>query len=371
MNEIQITVCGMGNAGMAIAADIGMMGFKVNAYEVSEFSSNLTPIIENDGINLSGNPVAQKVGKVKLNKVTDNPAEAIEGSKLIMISVPAQAHENVLKKLLPHLKEGQIILFNTGYWSSIRFNHLLEEKGLLNKVTLVESSIMPYLSGIIGPASVKIFNYKRMLKVSAWPASKNEEVFNLLKTIYPQFELAENILETNFYPGNMSVHAQIVLPKAEFFFDRAREFRFYNEVSESASKLVEAFDVERKSVADSFECETMNYLEWAKLIYELKGDSFHEAYASTEMGKRWGNIKGIYRVLEEDLCYSMIPLEQFANEFDIEVPLTTAMIEMLTVLAGVDYRSKALTLSDLGLGNMDKSEILEYINHGKKSVVKS
>lgn len=364
MNENQITVCGMGNAGMAIAADVGMMGFDVNAYEVSEFCSNLEPIIENDGIDLTGNTVSGKTGKVRLNKVTDNPKEAVEGSKLIMITVPAPAHVNVLEKILPYLEEGQVILFNTGYWSSIRFNHLLDQHDLLHKVTLVESSIMPYLSGVVGPAQAHIYNYKRKLKVSAWPASKNAEVFNILKRVYPQFELANNILETNLYPGNMSVHAQIVIPKAEFFFERAKMFRFYNEVSETSSKLVEAFDKERRAVAKKLDCEDVRYLDWAKEIYDLKGDSFHEAYAYTEMGKRWGHISGIYRVLEEDLCYSIIPLEQFAKQFNVDVPIATSMIEILTIMTGVDYRAKGLTLEDLGLDNMTKAEILDFINNG-------
>src|SRR5690625_621230 len=132
MSDLKITVCGVGNAGMAIAADVSMMGFEVNVFEVPEFSSNLDPIKEKQGIQLTGNTVSKKTGLAKLNVITDNAKEAVDGVDLIMVSVPAPAHENVLKQIIPHLQEGQTVLFNTGYWSSIRFNHLLEEAGILN-----------------------------------------------------------------------------------------------------------------------------------------------------------------------------------------------------------------------------------------------
>ena len=49
------------------------------------------------------------------------------------------------------------------------------------------------------------------------------------------------MLELNFRPGNPGVHVQITLPKAGFFLDRARVFRFYGEVSMCASKLTDEF----------------------------------------------------------------------------------------------------------------------------------
>lgn len=364
MSNLRITVCGVGNAGMAIAADLSMMGFDVSVYEVSEFSAGLQAIRENNGITLTGQSISGKTGLARLNKITDDAEEALQDADLIMVTVPAPAHQNIMEKILPFLREGQNILFNTGYWSSIRFNELLRERDLLGKVTIIESNIMPYLSGRVGPAHAHIYNYKSRWQISTWPASKNQEAYELMKKIYPQCKLSNNIIETNFYPGNLSIHAQIVIPKAEFFFERAREFRFYNEVSLSASKLAEAFDLERLNVVHAYECESITFLDWVRETYRFVGENLQELYANSENGKRWGHIQGIYRVLEEDICYSLIPMEQFADVVGVKVPITTAMIEILQVFTGVDYRSKAITLKELGFDGMNKEEIMEYITHG-------
>lgn len=77
--------------------------------------------------------------------------------------------------------KGQTILVNTGYWASLRMKDLLKRKGVLEKVTLAEEHIMPYLSRTVAPAHAHIYNFKRDLKVSAWPATKNDAVFRLVK----------------------------------------------------------------------------------------------------------------------------------------------------------------------------------------------
>jgi opine dehydrogenase len=363
MSLPKVTVCGIGNAGMAMAADLSLMGCETNVYETPAFSSNLTAVKEQGGITLTGNTYSGKTGFAKLNKVTSNAEEAIKGVELIMIPVPAQAHLAVFENLLPYLKEGQTILVNTGYFASLRFKKLLCEQGLSNKVTIVEANIMPYLSAKTGPASANIYNYKRTMQVSVWPTSHSLKAYEMVKKVYP-YKLSNNLIECNFYPGNLSLHAQIVLPKAEFFFERAREFKFYGEVSLTASKLAEAFDKERMEVLNAFECKTIDYVTWNREVYEHEGDNLYELYVKSENAKRWGRIEGIYRVLEEDICYSLIPLEEFAKVVKVKTPVTTAMIDLLQVYTGIDYRSRGLTLKDLGLENTTKEQIIDFLNNG-------
>ena len=264
-----VAVCGCGSAGTAIAAEVALVGCEVNLFELKQFEQNIAPIREKKGIQLTGITSSGKTGFAKVNRITTDPQEALEGVELIMITVPAQAHSFFFEAIAPYLVEGQTILINTGYWASLRMKDLLNRKGVLDKVVLAEEHIMPYLSRVIAPAHAHIYNYKRHLKVSAWPATKNEAVLKLVKKIYPQFSLSKNVIENNFYPGNPSVHAQITLPQAAFFFERAREFRFYAEVSQCASKLTDAFDQERMKVAAALECDVPHAFDFFRETYQL------------------------------------------------------------------------------------------------------
>jgi 2-polyprenyl-6-methoxyphenol hydroxylase-like FAD-dependent oxidoreductase len=44
-----VTICGCGSGGMAMAADLAMLGCRVNLYETPAFAANLEPIRERRG----------------------------------------------------------------------------------------------------------------------------------------------------------------------------------------------------------------------------------------------------------------------------------------------------------------------------------
>lgn len=361
-----ITVCGCGSGGMAMAADLSLLGCKVNLYELPDFKENLDPIRKNGGILLTGNTYSGKTGLARLHRITDDAEEAIQDIELIMINTPAMAVDRFVEVLSPYLSEGQTILVTTGYWASLRSRKLFKKSNSFEKITFVEGNIMPYLSRKLEPAQARIYNFKKDMRISAWPATKNNVAYELVKAIYPQMKLSKNVLENNFYPGNPSVHAQINIPKAEFFFERAKEFRFYSEISMCASKLADAFDEERIRVATALDCVTITYLDWMEKAYGYEGKSLYEMYGNTSNPHthRWGNDDGNRRVLREDLCYFFVPMEQLAEVVGIDVPVTKAIIEILQIFTDFDYRANGITLRDLGMEGLDKNEIIDFVTYG-------
>jgi opine dehydrogenase len=361
-----VTICGCGSGGMAMAADLAMMGCPVNLYETPAFAANLEPIRANGGITLTGLPFSGKTGLARLQAITSDADEALAGSELVFINVPAMAVGPCLGQLAPHFLPGQVVVVTTSYWASFRHRELLRSTGAFDKYIFVEMCIMPYLSGKIGPAEVEIGNWKRELWVSAWPAAGNRAALEKIRQVYPQARLCKNVLELNFRPGNPGVHAQITLPKAEFFFERARVFRFYGEVSMCASKLTDAHDVDRIKVAAAYDCQTDTWPEDCHRIYELEGSNLYELHgAPTDRhAQKWNQIEEIERLLVEDICYSFIPMEELARAVGLMTPVTTAMIDLTGVFSGYDYRANGLTLEKLGLGGMDRDRIIAFAETG-------
>ena len=58
-------------------------------------------------------------------------------------------------------------------------------------------------------------------------------------------------------------------------------------------------------------------------------------------------------------------MEQLAEIVGLEVPVTKAMIEMLRIFADFDYRANGLTLRDLGMEGLNKSQVVDYLINGK------
>lgn len=364
-NLPNVTVCGGGAAGLAIAADVALKGCQVKIFELSEFMGNLSSIQKTRSISLTGDTYSKKTGKATFRTVTADPQEAVTDTELIMLATPAFGHEPMVEKIAPYLREGQTILVHTGYFGALRIRKILEKHNLIGKVVVAENNVMPYLSKKINPDHVHIYNYKKWLTLAAWPASQTEKALQLIKKVYSQHEAGKNLLEVNLQPGNICTHSQIVLPKAAFFFERAQVFKFYNEVSESSAKLTEAFDDERIKLASALDCSVMREVDFLRISYGYEGKNIYESFKGSAHAERWSDINGLQRVLKEDLCYFFVPAVFLADLLNINVPIMRSIVDILCVINNYDYWKNGITLEQLGMDKLKtKKEIIHYIEKG-------
>ena len=310
-----------------------------------------------------------RTGLAKLEKMTSDPAEAIADADVIMITVRAQWHGDVLDALLPCLKDGQIILFNTGYWGSLRVAAKCREAGLFEKVTLAESNIMPYLSKkgediASDRAGVYIIRYKRNLKVAAFPGKRTRSVYTVVKQLYAQSEEAPNVLATNLAAGgNPSLHIPFAIPIAGYMFDRYQGCHFYGEATIQGARLVDAFDRERISVARALGCKEVETApEAMEKAYGYTGKSFAEALRKSEHANSY--ILAGTDFASEDVCFSLIPLVKLGESLGIPTPVTRAMVEVFGVMMGRSYWESGIALSELGFSGLTAKQIERYVMEG-------
>ena len=117
-----LTVCGAGAAGLAIAADCALKGHDVTLFELPAFAGRLAAVRAAGGIEVTSDSetTAGATGFARLARVTTDPAEAVAGADVVMVTVPAMYHHVFMDVVAGHLSDGQIVLFNTGYWASLR-----------------------------------------------------------------------------------------------------------------------------------------------------------------------------------------------------------------------------------------------------------
>lgn len=365
----KVTVIGSGAAGAAIAGDLALKeNIQVNIFELEKFYDNIKPFQEYGGIEVTDNSktTAGKTGFAKLNKISTNPDEVIGEADVIMVSVPAMYHEYFFEIISPYFKPRQIILFNTGYWACLRiykkYKALIESKG----VKIAESTIMPYLSKRFSPNKIRIYNFKRNMKVSAFPGENSDEIVKILKNYYTQFEAVPNILYTNIVSGgNPCVHVQFSLPILGYMFDRFQGCKFYGEATLQGSRLAEAFDRERGKLAEKFGINKIETsVEWVDRIYGYKGKTVGEAFRKSDHSDRYSSLAGMERVFVEDVSYSFIPLIRLGKMLGVSTPVIESMVELMGVMLDKDYWERGISLEDIGLANLNVEEILSYINKG-------
>jgi len=195
-----------------------------------------------DSVTTSG-----KTGFARLEAITVDAATATSCADLIMVTAPAMYHDVVVDALAPYLHDGQTVLFNTGYWGSLRQTVRLGR--LPSGVTLAESNSMPYICHLQADA-VQVLGYKRSFRLAAFPGERIDEVCALAKRVYEQYDPVPTLIDSNIAAGgNTPIHATFAIPVAGLYFDRYLGGKFYQDASTPGARLVAAHDAERERLA--------------------------------------------------------------------------------------------------------------------------
>lgn len=140
-----IAVLGAGAVGKTLAADCKLAGREVRLYSRSPRS---LAYLEHTGILLDGiqrNVYGfERSGRVKMDVVTNDMAEAVRGAKFILISVPALAHEDYLRKLVPLLEDGMVIHTFPDNYASLLLRKFMREARCKKDVIIGGWSSAPY-----------------------------------------------------------------------------------------------------------------------------------------------------------------------------------------------------------------------------------
>ena len=363
----QITVFGAGLDAQIIVADLTLAGFKVNMLTLPEQNIALENYIKkNRGIFLEGDKtISGKIGVATPNMVTVNPKEGIKGSDLIIFTQPSSDYEERMKYVAPYLEDGQIINYNTyGYWPS-----LIVRKYVKDSIILTESP-----APIYWPAGkdghVKPLFIRNHVPVAAFPSNRNEQAITILKDVFPQFEVAKNVIQTNLENINLMVHPPIALLNIGWF-DRCEakgeKIGFYETGNTvHTASLMELLDEERRAICKAFEVRDLPIDEFVKQLYGSKGDNIYQVIQNCEAYQNWGKIpaNSWIRMCQTDMPLSLVPATQLADVASVKVPLTKSIITLTSHLLKTDFWNSGLTLTKLGLSNLTIDEIKEYVTKG-------
>ncbi len=358
----KFAVIGAGHGGKAMAAHLALKGFSVKLY--NRTLAKILPIIKMKGIEVEGE--VSGFGKIEL--ATDNISDAIEGSDVILVAVPAFAHASIAERCAPYLKDGQIVLLNPGRTcGALEFINILRERGNKNDVTVAEAQTFIYASRGMGPASVKIFRIKQAIPVGAIPAIKTEKILDIINKAYPEFISATSVIETSFNNIGAVFHPAITLLNASRIESTMGNFQFYIEgVTNAVAKVLEAVDKERVEVAYTLRCKNvLSALDWLTMAYNVVEDNLFDGIHSNPgyygiMAPKTINT----RYIKEDVPMSLVPISEFGRLFGVSTKAIDSLIELANVIFKTDFRKSGRNLTRLGLENLSLDQIRNVFING-------
>lgn len=348
----KFAVLGAGHGGLAMAGHLGLMGFDVNLYNRSE--ERLWGVKSIGGIALEG----EIDGFGKINLASNNIQEVIENAEIIMVVVPAPAHEFIAKQCAPYLKDGQIVILNPGRtFGALEFKQVITALGNYNDIIIAEAQTFIFASRVVGPAQAHIFRIKNSIPVASIRAYLIPKVLDRLRIAYPQFVAGDNIFKTSFENIGAVFHPVICLLNAGWIEDDA-EFQFYLEgVTESVARVLEKVDCERIKVAEALGIRAISAREWLFLAYGAQGGNLREAMKDNP------GYRGIMapnrltiRYISEDVPSSLVPMASVGKKFGVPTPTINSVIELASVINKTDYWQTGRTVERL---NIDKLSLRE------------
>jgi opine dehydrogenase len=345
-----------------MAGHLALMGCSVRLFNRSE--QRLDAIKVMGGIRVEG----EVEGFGKLEKVTANPKEALEGAELIMVVVPATAHAYMAEAAAPHLTDGQIIVLNPGRTGgALEFWNILRTRGVSAQVTVAEAQTLIYASRAVNPAQARIFRIKNMIPVAALPAYRTPEVVKTLRRIYPQFAPGDNVLKTSMDNIGAIFHPGITCLNSGWIESRHGDFEFYMDgITPATARVLEALDKERVAVAEALGIRAMSAREWLYMAYDAAGRTLFDAIQSNH------GYKGIKapislstRYLSEDVPMSLVPICSIGDMLGVETPAMKSIISIASLLSAEDYMATGRTVEKLGLAGKTVREIRKLVLEGE------
>ena len=362
----KFAVVGTGNSGHAFAADIALKGFTVNLADVPQFKANLDAIAEKGGIEIRG-VVSQ--GFAKLNLVTTDLEKAIKGVEIIILGAPANAHEPYSRALAPYLADDQFVVFISNF-GALRFRHWMQELGVKANAVPVETQSLIYATRSPEPGSVEVFGIKSELGTAALPASRTAEFLEKISVVFPQWNATESVLYTSFNNMNPIVHPPMtILNTGRIESTAGKGWNLYGEgATPSVAQVMEAVDGERMSLAGLCGVSSVSLKDSFTTMYKHLGihaDTLSQVLRNSPIHANPalpGTPSSMNtRYVTEDVPFGMVPWSSMGHMWGVPTPTCDALIQLASVIEGVNYFEKGVTVRDMGIEGLSPQQVREMV----------
>jgi len=238
----QVTICGAGNLGQALAGLLGARGdLRVHLFVARP--ERARPLRERlatgAGIQVS---FRDRVVHGRPALITADPAEAVVGSGLVLLCLPSFVEDSVLARVIPHLPDGALIgAVPAAGGFDWKVRRWLRRAGKC--ATVFGVAVIPWMCKVIRDGEhVAVLGTKRINGQVTLPAERTEQVSDILSDVFgmPVLDL-QSFLNITLNPGNQLLH-----PGLLYAYFRDRDGRplpepplLYESITEAAAAILE------------------------------------------------------------------------------------------------------------------------------------
>lgn len=399
LKDMPIAVLGGGAVALTCAADCKLAGREVRLFTRKEKTiKNLDKTgIKLEGIqrNLYG---FTREGKAFLDVASTNMADVVKGAGLIVIAISAHALDNYLKTLVPLLEDGQVVHIYTDNYGTLILRKYMRELGCDKDIIVGGWSSAPYgtrtenVGGHVLPTvSAK---YRAItLRGASLPMSDMDAFMESVKYL-PCMDAVTNgdgpqrgdtVLDIGFSNINPVIHVpasvlgvssmenfQILSgkdPREYSMYSHGLcksicevQYQFYEEECKVAYAI--GIDMPRYKYESFFSRRSILTQEYMGLDENGNDNVVFPLDKPCDEGNT-GPDNIDHRYFTEDIPVGCKIYHELGKKFGVATPIIDSMIVIGGAMHKTNYfENSKFNLDFLGIGNMDKEELLDYLYNG-------
>ena len=397
IGKYPVAVLGGGSVGRTCAADCKLAGNTVRLFDIQPFAEKSLKYLEKTGVTLVGTPKNKygfsRLGNAKFDMVTDDMAKAVDGVKLILVCIPSVAHEAFFEQLAPLLKDGQIVHIIPDNYGSLRLRKKLRETGSRAKVIIGGWSSAPYGTRIVTeggvPTPEQYLVYRAItLRGAALPDADSDDLLESTRYLGCFDSITQGdgpvkgktVLDIGFSNVNPVIHVPGTVLGASVMenfgriyggHDRFQYSIYSHAFCPSLSEVQVAFYEEETALAEAIGVDLARYpREDFFSRASILGPKYMGEGCIIPFEEQWptGFTTGPFtiqnRYITEDVPVGCHVYHELGKKFGIATPVIDSMITIASVMTGQDFYKTGVKLEDLGIGHLDKDQLLKYLNEG-------
>ena len=331
--------------------------------------------------------------------VSTDMAEAVKGAGLIVIAIPAHAHEYYLRTLVPLLEDGQVIHIFTDNYASLLLRKYMKEMGCHKDVVIGGWASAPYGTRIESVGGFRMphvgVKYRAItLRGASQPMSDMESFMESTKYL-PCMDAVtqglgpaegDTILDIGFSNINPVIHVPAsVLGVSSMenwsciFGKEPGTYSLYSHgLCPSICRIQYQFYEEERAIARAIGIQVPAYRY--ESFFSRRSVLTQEYMGTDEDGKDnvvfpldqpcdEGNVGPDsinHRYITEDIPVGCKIYHDLGVKFGVPTPIIDSMIVLGGAMHETNYfETSRYNLDYLGIGKMGRKELLEYLYNGK------
>lgn len=362
-----VAIIGAGNGGCAAAALLTQRGFDIRLYGRSR--STTEPLVAMGGVEFEG---TLGEGFARLPMITNDAGAAIAGADLVLIMAPTHAHEDVARTIAPHIRRDQLVMAAPGHTVLLIPDAIRRHGGDLG--IYCDSSSLPFICRKSSPSRIRITRVAQILYFAAFPGVAVDPTAARIRDVFPQIQPRPSLLHTVFPYTNAIHHPPALLLNIGRVESTGGDYHhYYDGITPSVGRLIDALDTERVAVAAALGVEIerlpdfffrMGYTNAAGRDGGTAYDVFHNSEPNRFI-RAPATID--HRFFNEDVPYGLVAIAELGRAAGVATPCADAVIDIASIVADRPFRQHGLTRDRMGIGGLDAAAATALLQTGRRS----